>query len=284
MSDRSSTTVMGIDLGATNVRAAVVRHGRIDRTASTGVDSAGSAEKIVDQIADVARQVWSDDVEAVGIGVPGVVDVETGVVFDVQNIPSMKEVPVKQMFEARFHRPTFVNNDVNCFALAECAFGKAQGRRSVAVINLGTGFAAGLVVNGALYEGANCGAGEFGMIPYGNGILEHYCSGLFFLRQGRDGGQVFTAAMDGQEQARSLWDEFGRHVGEAVKIVLFAVDPEIVIMGGSICRAYRFFEASMWASIRTFAYGRSLEHLTLELSQLDQPGLLGAAALAAQRL
>lgn len=284
MTALANTTVVGIDLGATNIRAAVVRAGRVDRIASTRVDSTGSAEKVIDQISDVARRIWSDDVEAVGIGVPGVVDVETGVVFDVQNIPSMKEVPVKQVLEARLHRPTFVNNDVNCFALAECAFGKAQGRRSVAVINLGTGFAAGLVVNGALYEGWNCGAGEFGMIPYGDGVLEHYCSGLFFSRRGMDGGEVFSKAMDGDEEARSLWKEFGRHVGEAVKIVLFAVDPEIIVMGGSICRAYRLFETSMWASIREFAYGRSVERLTVELSELEQPGLLGAAVLAAQKL
>lgn len=282
MSDTAA--VVGIDLGASNARAAAVRDGRVARTASAGVDSTGSAEQVMDQICDLATQVWSDDVEAVGVGVPGVVDVETGVVYDVQNIPSMKEVPVKQLLEARFHRPAFVNNDVNCFALAECAFGKARGRRSAAVLNLGTGFAAGLVIHGMLYEGWNCGAGEFGMIPYGDGILEHYCSGLFFSRRGMDGAAVFAAATDGDRAARSLWNEFGHHVGEAVKIVLFAADPEVIIMGGSICRAYRLFETAMWASIRRFAYGRSVERLTLELSELEQPGLLGAAALAVQKL
>jgi glucokinase len=191
----------------------------------------------------------------------------------------MTEVPMKDLLQERFGRPAFINNDVNCFVMGEYAFGKARGFRHVAALNLGTGFAAGLIIDGRLYEGPNCGAGEFGMVPYGDSILENYCSGLFFIRRGLDAGEMASRARGGDSDATALWLEFGIHVGHAIKTVLYTVDPEIILLGGSIRKAYDLFESSMWEVVGTFAFRKSLERLRFELSELEHAPLLGAASL-----
>ncbi len=274
---------VGVDLGATNVRAAVVRGARLGPVTSVAIDADGTVGDVMNCIYEVIAEIWTDDVEGIGVGVPSVVDVEQGIVYDVQNIPSMTKVPVKALLEKKYDRPAFVNNDVNCFILGEYAFGKAQGYRSIAGCNIGTGFAAGLIIDGRLYEGPNCGAGEFGMIPYLESILEDYCSGLFFIRQGLDASRVHEAARAGDAGSRELWREFGKHLGQAMQIVMYAIDPEVIVLGGSIRKAYDLFQDAMWEEIRRFAYGNTLERLVLELSDLDHAALLGAARLPATR-
>lgn len=274
---------LGIDLGATNARAGLIRGHELVQVESGPVDADRSADHVMGQVFDLVDRIWNDDVEGIGVGVPSVVDVDEGVVYDVQNIPSMTQVPVKSLMEDRYGRPSFVNNDVNCFVLGEHAFGKAQGFDHVAGLNLGTGFAAGLILNGRLYEGPNCGAGEFGMVPYLDSILEDYCSGLFFIRRGLDAAEMHDLAIQGDGVAKTLWEEFGRHVGQAVKIVLYTVDPQIIVVGGSIRKAYDHFRDSMWETVREFAYLKTLGRLTFELSDLDNAALLGAAVLPASQ-
>src|SRR5699024_1594521 len=145
------------------------------------------------------KAIGGEDADSIGIGVPSVVDVEEGIVYDVQNIPGWNEVPVKDFLEARFNKPVAVNNDANCFVLGEFFFGKGQGYDLVVGLTLGSGFGAGLVLNSQLYNGANCGAGEVGMLPYNNTIFEHYCSGMFFEREfGLSGKQIFKKAQKGE--------------------------------------------------------------------------------------
>lgn len=277
------STYVGVDLGATNVRAGLAQGDELLQIDAAEIDSAGSVSDVMESVYSVVEKVWTDDVAGIGIGVPSVVDVERGIVFDVQNIPALKEVPVKTLLEDRFDRPAFVNNDVNCFVLAEYTFGKARGHRHVAGCNLGTGFAAGLIIDGRLYEGPNCGAGEVGMIPYLDSIVEDYASGLFFIRQNLDAAAVHDAAVAGDSDASRLWQEFGRHVGVAMKIMMYAFDPEIIILGGSIRKAYDLFREEMWSEMDDFAYRMTLERLVLDVSNLEHAGLLGAARLPSMR-
>ncbi len=275
----ASSAYVGVDLGATNVRAGLVLGDELVRIEAAGIDSGGSVSEVMKSVYSAIENVWTDDVAGIGIGAPSVVDVEHGIVYDVQNIPALKEVPVKSLLEDRFGRPAFVNNDVNCFVLAEYTFGKARGYRHVAGCNLGTGFAAGLIIDGGLYEGPNCGAGEVGMIPYLDSIVEDYASGLFFIRQNLDAAAVHDAAVAGDLDAKALWQEFGRHVGVAMKIMMYTFDPQMIVLGGSIRKAYDLFQKEMRSEMNDFAYRVTLERLVLDVSDLEHAGLLGAARL-----
>lgn len=272
--------LIGVDLGGTNVRAAHIRGESLGEVVSAEVPAQGSVEAVMDRIYAVIDQLDVAGAAGIGIGVPSIVDVAQGVVYDVQNIPSWKEVPVKALLEDRYGKPTFVNNDANCFAVGERYFGKGRAYRSFVGMIIGTGCAGGLVFDGKLYSGMNCGAGEFGMIPYLDDIYEAYCSGQFFKRvYDTDGGVLFRRAEQGDAEARAAFEAFGHHLGEAVKMLLYAYDPEAVILGGGIRTAYPLFQAAMWETVRTFAYGRSLDRLRIEVSELHHSALLGAAAL-----
>ncbi|QXD15372.1 ROK family protein [Rhodocaloribacter litoris] len=272
--------LVGIDLGATNVRAGLVADGRVVEHAATTIVAGGSVSQVLDQIFGIVDRLDLTDVTSFGIGVPSVVDTKKGIVYEVQNIPSWKEVPLKAIMEARYDLPVFVNNDANCFALGEQRFGKGRGCSSVIGLILGTGFAGGIVIDGKLYEGVNCGAGEFGMIPYLDGIYEDYCSGQFFLkRYGRSGAQMYEDALAGDRQALAAFSEFGNHLGQAIKTVLFAYSPEVIVLGGSIRKAFSFFEADMRSALASFAYQSSLQQIRIEVSANDHIAILGAAAL-----
>ena len=244
------------------------------------MEGGGWAGEVLDELCGLIDRTKPGDVDGVGIGVPSVVDIVKGIVYDVQNIPSWREVPLKAILEDRYAVPVLVNNDANCFALGEKHFGKGIGCRSLIGLILGTGFAGGIIIDGRLYPGRNCGAGEFGLIPYLESIYEHYCSGQFFTRHaGQTGAELFRRATEGDREAMKVFAEFGHHLGQAVKTILYAYDPETIVLGGSVRKAFRFFEDAMWESIRSFAFSNSIKSLTIAVSELEHVAILGAAAL-----
>ena len=274
-------SLIGIDLGATNVRVARVINQEISTISSQPIVHAEDYNELINQIISMIEEQISPEVSAIGIGVPSVVDVEKGIVYDVQNIPSWKAVPLKDILEKKFNKPVFINNDANCFVLGEKYFGKAQAYSSVVGLILGTGFGSGLIINGRLFSGANCGAGEVGMLPYKDTIFEHYCCGQFFdIHKKTSGVETYRKALSGNPEALQDYIEFGTHVGNAIKAVVYAYDPEFIVLGGSASKAFPFFEKSMREAMADFAYPKSFEKLIISVSELDQVAVLGAAALA----
>lgn len=276
---------IGIDLGGTNVRAGLVRNNTIDRIVSNKLDKTGSATDIIAQIFAVTDQLINERVEAIGIGVPGLVNHDTGMVFDVLNIPSWREMPLRHLVEERYQLPVLVNNDANCFALGEYYFGKGIQGGSMVGLTIGTGLGAGIILNGKLYSGRYCGAGEIGMIDYLDHYIEYYASGQFFQNVYKlDGEQVYENARRGDAASLAMYAEMGKHLGNAIKTVLYALEVDQIILGGSVRLAFTFFEAAMWERIHTFAYKQTIDKLKLELSDLENSAILGAAALHADSL
>lgn len=271
---------IGIDLGGTQIRGAQVNDNNLSEILSDQIMASGSEEEVLRQLYHLTDQLVSNEIKAIGIGVPSVVDVEKGIVYDVQNIPSWKEVPLKKRMEERYKIPILVNNDANCFALGEKYFGKAQNYHSFIGLTIGTGLGAGIVINDKLYAGPNCGAGEFGMVSYLDHYYEYYASGQFFKNCYQTSGKaVFQKAETGDKKAIAILQELGKHLGNAVKMILYTYDPELIILGGSIRQAYPYFQKAMWEQILTFAYPKSLEKFSIQISSLENCGVLGAAAL-----
>jgi len=283
--------VIGIDLGATNIRGAIVTGDSLGPITSVRIHSDGSVEEVLEDIYQAIDSLITgfttatsrgiaSGIAAIGIGVPSVVDIEHGIVYDVQYIPSWKEVPLKNLLEARYNIPVFVNNDANCFALGEYYFGKGRGVASMVGLTIGTGLGGGIIIHQKLFAGYNCGAGEFGCLPYKDQILEYYCSGSFFKNvYNLNGTAVYAAARIGDEGALGLYAELGTHVGEAIKTVMYTYDPELIVLGGSVSQAYDLFSETMWTAVKTLVYGKSAERIRIETSDLENSGILGAAAL-----
>ena len=133
---------------------------------------------------------------------------------------------------------------------------------SIIGLTIGTGIGAGLIINKNLYAGANCGAGEFGMVAYLDQVYEYYCSGSFFHNVYQlNGEEVFKKAQDRLSGFLRLYEEMGGHLGNAIKMILYAYDPELIVLGGSVRFAYEFFKQSMWERIRTFAFTKARDSL-----------------------
>lgn len=271
---------IGVDLGGTNVRAGLVRNGSIVHQKSGLLHQKESLSSTLSQLIELIRPLAESSVSSIGIGVPSVVDVGRGIVYNVANIPSWKEVALRDILEEEFAVPVFVNNDVNCFTLGEHQFGLAKSYHSVVGMSIGTGLGSGIIIDNQLFVGSNCGAGEIGLLPYRDKNFEYYASAEFFEAiHGTTALEASQAAQLGEPKALQLWTEFGHHFGWAIKAVLYAYDPEVIVLGGSIAKAYPFFKAGMFASMQDFAYPVTLKRLKIFQSQREGIALLGAAAL-----
>ena len=272
---------IGVDLGGTNMRAGRVENDCLvaqasERTPKSPKDTA----ETIDLLERVIRSVWTPEVSAIGIGVPGLVDRQNGVVYNLVNIPHWDVVPLREILEARFGVRVVIDNDANCFALGERVFGVGRQYENFVGLTLGTGLGGGIIQQGRLLADSNCGSGEFGMMPYRDNILEYYCSGSYFMNiWGVDGKTMYERALKGDAEALEAYRQLGEHIAAAVKIVMLAVDPEMIVFGGSVATAHALFEESLWENLRDFAYPNSVKRLRIFFSEMENPAILGAASL-----
>lgn len=276
----NNKTLIGVDLGGTNVRSGLVNGQEIVKIDSDRIQSKSDEGIVIEQVINSISRVMSPEVEAIGIGVPGILDTKTGIVYDVQNIPSWKAVPLKSILEQRFHVPVLMNNDANCFAAGEWHYGKGKGKNNLTGLILGTGVAAGLICDGKLYEGRNCGAGEFGMIPYLDHNYEFYCSGNFFSHFHQISGEELSKrATSGDPAALQIFQEYGKHLSWLIKTILYSVDPEMIVLGGSVSKAFPFFQSTLLEQLQYFPYQPVIKNIRIANSEIDNIAILGAAAL-----
>jgi len=272
--------VVGVDLGGTKVSVGAVCAGEVRRMHGRRISADEAEEVVLGEMIDAIAEVFDDDVVGIGCGVPSVVDLDTGELIGVENIPSWRRVPLRARLEDRFGVPVFVNNDANAFVVGEHVFGKGRGFGNLVGITLGTGMGTGVIVDGRLYCGSNCGAGEIGSIPHKGLTVEDFCSGRFFAREAEASGDtVYQQARAGDAEAVDLYRRFGLELAFAVQVVLYAYDPDAIILGGSIAAAFDLFQASMWEGLSNFDYPGVLERLLIAPSELEDSALLGAAAL-----
>lgn len=272
---------IGVDLGGSNIRAGLIKDGVLTVVKQALLTDKESLQKTISQLISVIAPLVNPEVKGIGIGVPSVVDIEKGIVFDVINIPSWKRVELKRILETEFKLPVYINNDVNCFALGEHRYGQAKSIPSFVAIALGTGLGAGIIINNSLYSGYNCGAGEIGSLPYLDKNFEFYTSSSFFESiHSTTALGAHNAALQGSEEALQIWKEYGMHLGNVLKAVAYTYDPEAIVLGGSIAKAYAFFEPSMKESMNDFQFPETFKRLKILRSQIDNIALLGAAALA----
>jgi glucokinase len=281
--------LLGIDLGGTNIRVGQIEGEGLVNKISEPSPSALALEPSLEYLKRVVASMMTPAVEGIGIGVPSVVDIARGIVYNVTNIPSWREVHLKELVESEVGVPVYVNNDANTFALGEQEWGVARGFKDVVAVALGTGVGAGIVAGGALYAGRNCGAGEIGSLPYLDATLEDYCGSNFFSRQhGTTGHEAAEKARSGEAavaaEAQKICDGFGAHLGNLVQTVLFAYDPELIVFGGGIASAWGLFEGAMRSKMDEFPYPETVRNLRIEVSRNPDIQILGAAALAKNKI
>ncbi|MGA3283694.1 MAG: ROK family protein [Verrucomicrobiota bacterium] len=278
MRTEKKTSLVGVDLGGTNVRAGLVQNGRIIAFEARPHPPKANAEAIIDEICQTIAKVLRPGVSGIGVGVPTLVN--KGIVYSPNNIPSWKVVPLQKILERRFHVPVVLNNDAKCFALGELHFGAGRGCKNLVGLIVGTGLGAGVIINGKLYSGSNGGAGEIGSIAYKEKDFEHYCSGRFFQCEfGLDGATLHERAKNGDRKAQAMFAAFGDDFANVIMALLYAYDPEIIVLGGSVSKAYPYFEGRMREKLKAFHFQNSLKRLKIVQSKKANIAVLAAASL-----
>ena len=272
--------IIGIDLGGTSIKGGLIQNGEITKHCALDTRASEGGEVTLDVLKEVISRLIIAETTAIGIGVPSVVNKTVGIVYHVQNINNWEEVHLKTLLEAKFGLPVFIDNDANCFAIGEKHFGVAKAYNHFVGITLGTGVGGGIVQNGKLLIDANCGSGEFGELPYLDGIVEDYCGSHFFTdKYNMTGSEAFQKAIKGDESCIDIFNEYGKHMAVLVKMIVLTVDPQAIVFGGAIAASLPLFEKSMRTELENFPYPNSIKRLAIIKSSLNQSGILGAGAL-----
>jgi glucokinase len=278
---KTKKRILGIDMGGTSIKAGIIENGNLVEALSVPTPAKASSLEVINTLEDFISGFDPSSIEAIGIGVPTIVDVEKGIVYNATNIKDWKEVHLKQILEEHFGIPVFVNNDANCFVAGEKHFGKAKGYKSVVGLILGTGLGAGLIINDRLYEGRNCGAGELGNIQFKDRNFEYYCCGQYFRDELKiPAHEASRLASEGNSEAIEMYRAFGMNLGKFLQAVVYAYDPQLIVFGGSVSKAYRLFSESMFQSLAEgFIFPNSLKKLEIEVSEMENIAIYGAASL-----
>jgi len=279
------SAVIGVDLGGTKVAAGRIRGDSLEQLVKRTVPADEEKDVVLDVVVDIIAEVITPDVSAIGCGVPSVVDVAEGIVREVGNIPSWKAVPLKGELERRFGLPAAIDNDANAFALGELFFGAGRGLRHLVGMTLGTGLGTGVIMDGRLLHGANCGVGELGKTARKGMRLEDWCASPYFPREwGAGADELHRCAREGGEEALRAFDTYGEEFSAAIMLALYTYDPEIIVLGGSIGAAFDLFEGGMRRGLESFAYPHIIDRVTIVPSELEHAAVLGAAALCKDSL
>jgi glucokinase len=294
--------LIGVDVGGTKVSVAVLEDGRLSDPVLRPTDQRGSDE-LVAQLIEAIRAAGPAD--AVGVGVPSVIDFETGMARTSVNIP-LQGVPLRQILTDALGFPAFVDNDATVAALAEAFDDDLRPiAQTLVMITVGTGIGGGIVINGRIFRGATGAAPELGHIIIGADLrtgapapgklpehdsLEYLASGRALDRLGHarglgDGLAVVDAARAGDEQAKDAMRILGERLGIGIANVINTFDPELVVIGGGVSNAGDLLLDPAKRVAAEFVIPGVGTRTEIRLARYGpQAGVRGAALLARQEL
>ena len=306
-------------MGGTNIRtAAVSKNGDVLLMLRGPARAKGTAAETVDNISsqilaleDAARKAGLGRSLAIGVAVPGPLNVHTGVIYAAPHVKSWRSFPLRRNLARRLGRTVIVENDANAWALGEYWRGAARGRKDVVLLTLGTGVGGGLIIDGKLVHGRSGMAGELGHITVdangmrcdcgAYGCLETYASasGLSNLLQERlhvketelppkylhDGEfsahKMTNEARAGDEIAREMFATAGRYLGVAVASFINIFNPEMVVIGGGVAGALPLMRPAMTREIKARAFRAAVAQTRIVKAALGPRGGVVGAAFAA---
>lgn len=274
MSINSKKYKIGVDVGGTNVKVAlvdksgsIVYSDTVPTRAEMGYEY--TISNIIKAIQNLMKEskVEKDSIGGIGFGFPGQIDCDNGIVRLAPNIPGWVDIPIADIVSKEFGIPVKVDNDVRCAALAELNFGAGKGTKNMICITVGTGIGSGLIINGKLVRGASNAAGELGHIKLqmdngpicgcgDTGCLEAFASGPAIVAMAEEyikGGKstkyrelanpditpyiVSEAAKQGDVVAKKIFETIGSYIGIGLATVVNLLNPEKVVIGGGVADA-----------------------------------------------
>ncbi|MCC6537645.1 MAG: ROK family protein [Bryobacterales bacterium] len=297
---------IGVDIGGTNLRAAAVtREGKmIDKISGTTNVAAGRDRVILDLVSNIRElrdRVGAEGFAGVGIGIPGFILLEKGMIVGSHNMPGFDNYPVRDDISQRLGSQVVLENDANAAALGESWIGAGKGVSDLVLLTLGTGIGGGIISRGKVLHGFVGMAGELGHItimPYGNpcgcgnrGCLEKHASAtaiesmanLMALGENVSARQVYELAMQGEERAKRIFESMGRALGLGLATLINIFNFPLYLLSGGVLPAWDFFAPGMFDEISTRSFTYKNTKTRIEKATLgNEAGLYGAAYLPFQ--
>lgn len=303
---------IGIDFGGTSIKTGVVRGSEIvDHAPPIATQDFDGPELLITMIVRTVEdlRLRHPGIAAVGIGMPGFVHFEKGIVFNLTNVRGWQNVALKEMLEAKLKLPVVADNDANCMAFAEWKLGAGRGFKHLVCASLGTGVGGGVIANGQMVRGANYGGGEIGQTSidfqgrrghYGNlGALEDYIGNQEIARDAQQAyraagilskdiedcspAALAEAAQHGDEIALERWNITGRMLATAMMNACWLLNPEALIIGGGVARAGELLFKPFREHLLSQLSGPFKDNLAILPAQFGhEAGTIGAAALASE--
>lgn len=249
--------IIGVDIGGTNIRAGLVKDNKILKYISIPTQAKDGKNIVINNILYIISKLFNKEVNAIGIGCPGPLN-KKGVIIKTPNLP-FKNFDLRKLVEKKFKVPVFIENDANCFTLGEAIIGKGKNFNYVVGLTLGTGVGGGIVINKKIYRGKSF-AGELGHIVINfngpkcscgnNGCLEAYVSSYGVMRYAmvktKTPKKLYEEALKGNKKAVDTFKEMGFYLGIGIINIVNILNPEIVVIGGQLSNAWKFFKDSMF--------------------------------------
>jgi glucokinase len=300
---------IGVDLGGTNLRAAAIdRQGKIlsKISGSTELSSGRDAvmDDIVANIVTLRNKYGAKELAGVGIGVPGFIRIDEGVIVGSHNLPGFEDYPVRREIEKRLGAPVVLENDANAAALGEKWMGAGHDVEDLVLLTLGTGIGGGIISQGRVLHGYLGMAGELGHItvdPNGNpcgcgnhGCLEKHASALAVVAMAKlmslgddsiTSEDVYKLAVAGNRNAQRIFESMGRALGTALAALINIFNFPLYLLSGGMLPAWDLFAPSMFEQVRMRSFSFRNSDTRIEKAVLgNEAGLFGAAYLPFQTL
>lgn len=291
--------LIGIDLGGTNIDGGLVDlSGKIVKKISYPTEASKGKKQIIDKLVDMIQKLRKGHVMGVGIGVPGPIEPKKGVLSNPPNLPGWKNVNLKRILEEKVRLPIFIENDANCFALAEAKCGQGKKIDNVLCFTLGSGIGGGIVINGKLYTGTAGLAGELGHITVNKdeemkcgagqkGCLEVYsCSrGIEkrykkILKKKATFEEIYEMVKKGKanKKVKQIIADAGEYLGVALANYINIFNPELMVLGGGLSKAKLITDIAI-KTMKKFAMPQALKKVKVIVSKMQDPGIIGAASI-----
>ncbi|WP_342043157.1 ROK family glucokinase [Bacillus sp. OTU2372] len=313
--------IAGIDLGGTTTKIAFITNsGDIVHKWEIPTDNSNEGQNITSNIAKAIEEKLSqigetkEKLMGIGMGAPGPVDYETGIILNVVNLGWKDNYPLKDSLEEATSLPAAVENDANCAALGEMWSGAGNGARDLVCVTLGTGVGGGVIANGNIIQGINGAAGEIGhitVIPSGGapcncgktGCLETVASATGIVRLAEEAVKnsssssklgelfritakdIFDAARDNDQLAQKVLNEVSFHLGLALANIGNTLNPDKIVLGGGVSKAGDILLDSVKENFEKFAFPAVRNSTEIDIATLgNDAGVLGAAWLIKNKL
>ncbi len=310
---------IGIDIGGTNIAAGLVdESGSIIAKLSSPTGAEKGLDFIVDEMAALCQRLMEksglsrENIGAVGIGLPGIVSPQEGIVYFCPNL-NWRNIPLRDMFSQRINLPVHIGNDANVAAWAEYASGVFKGKDSCIFLTLGTGLGGGIILDGKMLTGShNVGAepGHMLLVAGGNpcncgakGCFERYASATALINMAKDAissGKaslilekagaienvdakcVIDSAKEGDKTALEVFEAYANYLALGIVSLINLFDPQVIALGGGVSNAGEFLLEAVRRHVKENVLFKNLPYADIVIATLgNDAGIIGAAMLGA---